>query len=130
MGDQIVPSSVRYFERLVYAAMAIAFCEHFVNWNRTIKHLTDGPRSFVFVQIVFFGIQFFGIWLVVYRRLNWARWATLVVHSMLLLIIGMTIDTHIHSVNWPILVLSLRLLMYFLAACFLFTREATLWFVP
>ncbi|MQB41915.1 hypothetical protein [Rhizobium sp. ICMP 5592] len=130
MRDQDMPDSVRYFERLVYAAMIIFFCEYFLHWNRTIKHLTDEPVQFVITQSIFFCIQFLWIWLVVYRRLNWARWTTLLIQFIMVLIVGINVDARVHSVNWYVLVFSLRVLTYLLATCFLFTRDATLWFVP
>jgi hypothetical protein len=130
MNDPIVPRSVRYFEVLVYAAMAIVLVEHLFYWSRTIKLLTDRPLHFVLIQVMFFGMQFLWIWLVVYRRMNWARWATLVAYSIFVLLVGAGIYARTHSVTLDVWVTSLRLLMYFLAACFLFTRDATLWFVP
>lgn len=131
MGDETMPDSVRYFVWLVYASMAVSFCEYFINWNDTSEKFNASPLLFIIVQIATFAIQIFWIWLVAYQRLNWARWVTLAVQFVFLIIIGVGFADYLAANNTTnIVILLLQTLISLLATCLLFTRDATPWFVP
>lgn len=126
-----MPDSVRNFERLVYVSMVVSFFGYFINWNDTSETFNESPLLFIIVQVVIFGIQFFWIWLVAYQRLNWARWVTLAVQFVFLIVIGVGFSAYYEAnsaVN--VAVLALQTVISLIATCFLFTRDATPWFVP
>ena len=131
MRDQSRPDSVLYFERLTYVSMAMGFCGHFFNWDKTVETFSNNPLLFIFVQIVILGIQFFWIWLVAYQSSNWARWVTLAVQFVFLVVIGVGFTDYVQANSAPaIVMLSLETAFSLIATCFLFTRDATMWFVP
>jgi phosphoglycerol transferase MdoB-like AlkP superfamily enzyme len=131
MRDQDTPDSVRNFERLIYVSMAVSFCGYFINWNDTSESFHKSPLLFIIVQAVIFGIQFFWIWLVAYQRLNWARWATLAVQFVFLIVIGVGFAAYYEANSAAdVAILALQTIISIVATCFLFTREATPWFVP
>ncbi|MFJ6324991.1 MULTISPECIES: hypothetical protein [unclassified Rhizobium] len=136
MSDQIVPTSVRYYERLTYAGMAVIFMNQVVNWDKAgAKHFSEAPLAYVVVQVAFLCVQIFWVWLVVRRRLNWARWATLGAQFVMMFIIGcgfgMLVDRgHADGTVLELVFLILATSSYLLAACLLFTRDAIPWFVP
>ncbi|MGV1755469.1 hypothetical protein ACQZ6F_11895 [Rhizobium sp. A22-96] len=130
MSDQFMPDSVRYFERLVYASMVVTFCDYFISWTDTSEKFNESPILFMIVQVMVFGAQLFWVWLVVYQKLNWARWITLLAQFLMLLVVGYGIDKHFGGGTWTIVISSLQVIISLLATCFLFTRDATMWFVP
>lgn len=136
MSDQIVPTSVRYYQRLTYAGMAVIFMNQVVNWDKAgAKHFSEAPLAYVVVQVAFLCVQIFWVWLVVRRRLNWARWVTLGAQFVMMFIIGcgfgMLVDRgHADGTVLELVFLILATSSYLLAACLLFTRDAIPWFVP
>lgn len=130
-----MPTSVRYSERLTYAAMAIIFINQMVNWDRTSRHLADSPLAFILLQIAFLCIQIFWVWLVVRKRTNWARWMTLAAQFGMMFVIGFSLGFIALKGNPEGTALELVFLIvstsfYLLAACLLFTRDAAPWFIP
>jgi hypothetical protein len=134
MNGQTMPTNVRYSERLTYAAMAIIFINQMVNWDRTSGHFAEAPLAFTFLQIAFLCIQIFWVWLVVRRRTNWARWMTLAAQFAMMFVIGfsfgfLAIKGNPEGATLELAFLILSTLFYLLAACLLFTRDATPWFM-
>lgn len=136
MNDQNMPTSVRYYRRLTYAGMAVIFLNLLVNWDKAgAKHFSEAPLAFIVVDVMFLCIQFFWVWLVVRRRVNWARWMTLGAQFVMMFIIGcgfgfLAAKDHSDGTVSEFVFLILATSFYLLAACLLFTRDATLWFVP
>ena len=136
MSDQIVPTGVRYYGRLTYAGMAVIFMNQVVNWDKAgAKHFSEAPLAYVVVQVAFLCVQIFWVWLVVRRRLNWARWVTLGAQFVMMFIIGCGFGMLVGKGRADGTVLELVFLIlatssYLLAACLLFTRDAIPWFVP
>lgn len=135
MNDQNMPASVRYYKRLTYAGMALIFLNLLVNWDKVgAKHFSEAPLAYIILQIAFLCIQIFWVWLVARRRVNWARWMTLGAQFAMMFIIGcgfgmLTERGHAYGTARELVFLILATVSYLLAACLLFTRGATLWFV-
>jgi len=136
MNDQNMPTSVRYYERLTYAGMAVIFLNLLVNWDKAgAKHFSEAPLAYIILQIAFLCVQIFWVWLVVRKRANWARWMTLGAQFAMMFIIGFGFGIisekgHADGTALELVFLILATVSYLLAACLLFTRGATLWFVP
>lgn len=135
MNDQTMPTSVRYYERLIYAGMAVIFINQLVSWDKTVSHFAEAPHIFTIVQIMFLCIQVFWVWLVVRKRANWTRWMTLGAQFAMMFIIGFGFGIiadkgQADGNDLELVFLILATLFYLLAACLLFTRDATMWFVP
>ncbi|MGG6897793.1 hypothetical protein [Rhizobium sp. BR 315] len=135
MNDQTMPKSVRYYERLTYAGMVVVFINQLVNWDRTASHFAEALHIFTIVQIMFPCVQIFWVWLVVRKRVNWARWMTLGAQFAVMFVIGFGFGIiankgHADGTVLELVFLILATSLYLLAACLLFTRDAILWFVP
>ncbi|HEY0123343.1 MAG TPA: hypothetical protein VGC14_16595 [Rhizobium sp.] len=132
MSDQTMPASVRYSERFTYAAMALIFIRQLVNWDKSTSQFAEAPVAFTILQIAMLCVQIFWVWLVFYKRVNWARWMTLCTQFIMLFIIGLSFgmkgDTESTALEFFFLIVTAPL--YLLAACLLFTRDATMWFLP
>ena len=135
MSDQTMPMSVRYYERLTYAGMAVILINQLVNWDRTASRFTEAPLAFTVLQISILCIQIFWVWLVAHKRVNWARWMTLGGQFAMMFFIGfgagmLTFKGNAEGTLFEFVLLILVTSFYLLAACLLFTRDATMWFVP
>ncbi len=135
MSDQTMPTSVRYYERLTYAGIAVVLINQGVNWDRTASRLAEAPLAFSILQIAILCIQIFWVWLVVRKRVNWARWVTLGGQFAMIFIIGfgfgvLAIRGHAEGTVFELIMLILMTSFYLFGACLLFTRDATMWFVP
>jgi len=134
MSDKTMPTSVRYYERLTYAGVAVVLINQVVNWDRTASRFAEAPLAFTILQIAILCIQIFWVWLVVHKRVNWARWMTLCGQFAMMFLIGfgfgvLAIKGHAEGTVFEFALLILMTSFYLLAACLLFTRDATMWFV-
>lgn len=135
MSDQTMPTSVRYYERLTYAGMAVIFINQLVNWDRTASRFAEAPLAFTILQIAILCIQILWVWLVVHKRVSWARWMTLGGQFAMMFVMGfgfgvLAFKGQAVGTIFEFVLLILATLFYLLAACLLFTRDATMWFVP
>ncbi len=110
--------------------MAVIFLNLLVNWDKAgAKHFSEAPLGFIVSQVAFLGVQILWVWLVVRRRVNWARWVTLGAQFVMMFVIGLGFgmlagkgrsDGTVSELVFLILATS----FYLLAACLLFTRDA------
>lgn len=112
--------------------MALIFIRQLVNWDKTTSHFAEAPIAFTMLQITMLCVQILWIWLVFYKRANWARWMTLCMQFVMLFVIGFGFgakgDTESTILEFFFLVTTTALSLF--AACLLFTRNATIWFIP
>jgi len=119
---------------LLMLVLVVLVANQLVNWDRTVGRFAEAPHIFSVVEILFFCVQIFWVWLVVRKRANWARWMTLGTQFAMMFIIGFGFGIvaekgHADGTATELVFLILATVSYLLAACLLFTRGATLWFV-
>ncbi len=129
MPQRAMPNNVARFERIAYAAWALAIVLTLHEW-RTLAENLPGNTAWVWlaVFILLFGVEAWGIWLIARRRKNWARWTGVVVLVIALPEYIYFLTTQFQ--NAPILasVHLLDTILWYVPFYFLFTGDAPAWF--
>lgn len=127
MGAQM-PRSVAWYERISYAAIALAVATLPLHLGTVEKYYHQHPVGYPIGLAIAFLVQVFWVWLVARRHRDWTRWASIVLSSLALLDGLWRFHQRLQEGVAAAVAFYGICLLFCVAAGLLFTPSATPWF--